>query len=79
MKSKNALKRGKITAKQGGDGGGGSIPEMERDIDCIEGAGMEFIGTDLDHGMNQVGYEIQCMGLVMDSWALALSTWVNGP
>ena len=36
----NTLKRGEITAKQGGDGGGGSIPGMERDTDCIEGAGM---------------------------------------
>uniref|UniRef100_A0A8C6W971 RRM domain-containing protein n=1 Tax=Nannospalax galili TaxID=1026970 RepID=A0A8C6W971_NANGA len=65
----NALKRGKIIAKQGGDGAGGAVPGIERmgpGIDCIGGAGMERMGAGLGHDIDHVGSEIECMGLVVD-------------
>ncbi|KAK2094807.1 hypothetical protein P7K49_026223 [Saguinus oedipus] len=65
----NALKRGEIIAKQGGGEGGGSVPGIERmgpGIDRLGSAGMERMGAGLGHGMDRVGSEIECMGLVMD-------------
>ncbi|KAK2109167.1 hypothetical protein P7K49_014332 [Saguinus oedipus] len=59
----------KIIAKQGGGGGGGSIRGIERmgpGIDRLGSASMERMGTGLGHGMDRMGSEIECMGLVMD-------------
>lgn len=66
----NTLKREDIISKQGGDGSRGraSVPGMERmgpGIEQIRSAGMEGKGTGLWHGMDQVGSEIEHMGL---SW-----------
>uniref|UniRef100_A0A8C2UU22 Heterogeneous nuclear ribonucleoprotein M-like n=1 Tax=Chinchilla lanigera TaxID=34839 RepID=A0A8C2UU22_CHILA len=58
----NALKRGEITAKQGGGGGRGSIPGTER---MGPGTGC-IVGASPGHGMDHVGSETERMGLVMD-------------
>ncbi|OBS73457.1 hypothetical protein A6R68_16005 [Neotoma lepida] len=60
----NELKRGELTAKQGGGGAGGSVPGIKRmglGIDCNGSAGMERMGTGLGHGMDQMKL-IECMG-----------------